>query len=225
MQMFEKLQELPLLMGLSKGELMSIVERVKFDFNKHAEGTTLVSQGERCDRIVYVLSGTVCADLQDAERGFLLSEQIDTVPMVLEPQNLWGMKQRFARSYSLLTEGSTCSIDKRQLNGLISNFELVKTNVLSLVCNRLQGATALLTEPWPQTTEGRIVRFVRNLALNDSGHKVLHIKMQTLADMTCDTRLNVSQVLNRWQQEGLVSIRRGVIEIHRFEDFQVTNYY
>ena len=40
MQMFEKLQELPLLMGLSKGELMSIVERVKFDFNKQANGAT-----------------------------------------------------------------------------------------------------------------------------------------------------------------------------------------
>lgn len=222
MQMFEKLQELPLLMGLSKGELMSIVERVKFDFHKHAEGTTLVSQGERCDRIVYVLSGTVCADLQDAHRGFLLSETTDGVPMVLEPQNLWGMKQRFARTYSLVTEGSTCSIDKRQLSSLISNYELVKTNVLSLVCNKLQGVTSQLCEPWPDTTEGRIVRFIRNLALTDTGRKVLHIKMQTLAELTCDTRLNVSQALNRWQRDGLVSIRRGVIEIYQFEDLPFT---
>ena len=220
MQMFEKLQELPLLMGLSKGELMSIVERVKFDFNKPAEGTTLVSQGERCDRIVYVLSGVVCADLHDAERGFLLSEHIDAVPMLLEPQNLWGMKQLFSRSYSMLTEGSTCSIDKRQLNGLVSNYELVKTNLLSLVCNKLQGVTAQLHEPWPDTTAGRIVRFVRNHALTNTGHKVLRIKMQTLAEQICDTRLNVSNTLNQWQRDGLVNISRGVIEIDEFENLQ-----
>ena len=219
MQMFEKLQELPLLMGLSKAELLSIVERVKFDFRKHAEGTTLVSQGERCDRIVYVLSGTVCADLNNAEHGFLLSEYTESVPMVLEPQNLWGMKQKFSRSYMLVTEGSTCSIDKRQLNSLISSYELVKTNVLSLVCNKLQGVTSQLCERWPDSTEGRIVRFIRNHSLTDMGHKVLHIKMQTLADLTCDTRLNVSMVLNRWQHEGLVSIRRGVVE---FPDFSQT---
>lgn len=220
MLMFEKLQELPLLMGLSKGELMSIVERVNFDFNKHAEGTTLVSQGDRCDRIVYVLNGSVLAELHDAEHGFLLSEQMDSVPMVLEPHNLWGMKQRFARSYSFTSEGSTCSIDKRQLSGLISSFELVKTNVLNLVCNKLQGVTAQMNMPWPDTTEGRIIRFVRNHALSESGHKILRIKMQTLAELICDTRLNVSQALNQWQREGLASIRRGCIVIYRFEDLQ-----
>ena len=220
MQMFEKLQELPLLMGLSKAELMQIVERVNFDFHKHAEGTTIVSQGERCDRIVYVLSGTVMAELHDAESGFLLSEQMDNVPMVLEPHNLWGMKQRFARSYSFVTDGSTCTIDKRQLSGLISSFELVKTNVLSLVCNKLQGVTAQMCEPWPDSTGDRIIRFIRNHALTDTGHKVLHIKMLTLAVLICDTRLNVSNTLNRWQREGLVSIRRGCLEIYRFEDLQ-----
>lgn len=223
MQMFEKLQELPLLMGLSKAELMSMVERVKFDFNKHAEGTILVSQGERCDRIVYVLSGTICAELQDVQRSFLLSEHIDNVPMLLEPQNLWGMKQNFARSYSLTTEGSTCSIDKRQLSGMISSYELVKTNLLSLVCNKLQCVTAQVVESWPHTTEGRIVRFIRNHALTDTGHKVLHIKMQTLAELICDTRLNVSQALNRWQREGLVSISRGVIDIQELSKLRIEN--
>ena len=40
--MFEKLQELPLLIGLSINELMAILENVKFEFNKYPEGTTVV---------------------------------------------------------------------------------------------------------------------------------------------------------------------------------------
>lgn len=218
MQMFEKLQELPLLMGLSKSELMTIVERVKFDFNKHAEGTAIVGQGDRCDRIVFVLSGMVCSDLNVPEHGFLLSEYSDSVPMVLEPQNLWGMKQRFCHSYTLVSEGSTCSITKQQLSWLISNFEIVKTNVLSLVCNKLQTVATRLLEPWPDTTERKLVKFVSDHSLSPSGRKVLRIKMSTLAQLTCDTRLNVSQVLNRWQREGQACIRRGIIDIKQLED-------
>ena len=41
--MFEKLQELPLLIGLSINELMAILENVKFEFNKYPEGTTVVN--------------------------------------------------------------------------------------------------------------------------------------------------------------------------------------
>lgn len=220
MQMFEKLQELPLLMGLSKRELMTIVEKVDFDFQKHAEGTTIASQGDRCDRIVFVLSGQVCAEKNDASRGFLLSETLDEAPMVLEPQNLWGMRQKYSHTYVLQTEGSTCSIQKQQLGMLISGFEIVKTNVLSLVCNRLQTVTSMLHEQWPESTEQRVLRFLRDHALTCAGHKVLYIKMLTLASLTCETRLNVSQVLNEWQRQGLIAMRRGVIDIPAFEKLQ-----
>ena len=118
--------------------------------------------------------------------------------------------------WEICSRSISSSLLYRQLNGLISSYELVKTNVLSLVCNKLQGVTAQMCEPWPDSTAGRIVRLVRNLALTDTGHKVLRIKMQTLAELTCDTRLNVSQTLNRWQREGTASIRRGVVEFPNF---------
>ena len=216
MQMFEKLQELPLLMGLSKRELMTIVERIDFDFRKHAEGTVLAARDERADRAFFVLSGTVVAELNEAERGFLLTEWMGGGTIVIEPQNLWGLKQKFARTYSLETEGSTCSISKAQLSWLISNYEIVKTNVLSLVCNQLQTSTRLLREPWPGSTEERIRYVLSRYCLTRTGHKCVRIKMQTLAHLTGDARLSVSQVLNDWQQRGLAAIRRGVVDIPEF---------
>ena len=223
MQMFERLQELPLLMGLSKRELMSIVERIDFDFRKHEEGTVLAARGDRADRALFVLGGTVVAELNEAERGFLLTEWIGDGPTVIEPQNLWGLKQHFTRSYSLESEGSTCSISKAQLSWLISNYEIVKTNILSLVCNNLQISTRLMREQWPDNTEKRMFYVLSRFCLTQTGHKRLHIKMQTLANLTGDARLSVSQVLNDWQRRGFATITRGVVDIPEFEILKVNN--
>ncbi len=215
--MFQKLQELPLLMGLGVQELMRIVELVNFDFNKYAEGTTFVNQGDRCDRIIYVLGGIVCADRRDEDNNMLISEYIDHCPFAIEPQNQWGMRQKFMHTYTFTTDGSTCSIDKRQLSNLISNFEIVKTNILSLVCNSLQATTAELQQPIPPSTEERLLRLLRVNMLTRTGRKVVRVKMEQLAHMTDDTRLSVSRVLNTWQRRGLIQLRRGGIEIEDAE--------
>ena len=96
--MFEKLQELPLLIGLSINELMAILENVKFEFNKYPEGTTVVNQGDRCDKIVYVLKGELCVDRRGDD--MLFTEYINDSPFLLEPENLWGMKQKYTHTYS-----------------------------------------------------------------------------------------------------------------------------
>ena len=46
--MFERLQSLPLLLGLGVHDLMNIVEKVKFGFDKYYDGDIIVYQGDRC---------------------------------------------------------------------------------------------------------------------------------------------------------------------------------
>ena len=212
--MFQKLQELPLLMGLSVTELMRIVELVDFDFKKFSEGTTFVNQGDRCDRIIYVLSGEICVDRRDDNMNMLYTEYIKDTPYLIEPHNQWGLKQRFTHTYTFTTDGSTIIIDKRQLSMLISEFDIIKTNILSMVCNNLQYANALLLEPFPSTTAEKLKRFVYVNSLVKHGRKIIRIKMSELADIIDETRLNVSKTLNIWKEQGLVDIRRGCIEIY-----------
>lgn len=212
--MFEKLQELPLLIGLSINELMAILENVKFEFNKYPEGTTVVNQGDRCDKIVYVLKGELCVDRRGDD--MLFTEYINDSPFLLEPENLWGMKQKYTHTYSFHTEGNTCSIDKKQLNYLISNYEIVKTNLLSMVCNKLQTANQALLLPISSDLEERVIRYFRNNMLTKTGRKSIRIKMNALADAVDGTRLNISRILNEWQEKKLATLSRGMIEIPDF---------
>ena len=211
--MFETIQELPLLMGLSSADFMLLLEKVEFEFKKHAEGSTLVNQGDRCNRIIYVLSGDICADKREEENNLIISEYIKDKPFVVEPQRMWGMKQNYSATYTFLTDGSTCSIDKKQMNYLISNFDIVKTNLLSMVCNALHSATRQLSRPIPSTIEERMLELLRSHCITQKGRKVLRIKMNTLSILLDTPRINVSRMLNQWQDEGRISIHRGQIEI------------
>ena len=49
------------------------------------------------------------------------------------------------------------------------------------------------------------------------GDKTLRIKMEDLASLLDDTRLNVSNVLNKWREEGLIEMRRKEYIFHNIE--------
>lgn len=211
--MFETIQELPLLMGLSSEDFMQLLDKVEFDFQKHSEGSIIVNQGDRCNKMVYVLSGDVCSDKREEEHQLYITEDITEHPFVIEPLRMWGMKQNYSATYTFTTEGSTCSIGKQQMNYLISKFEIVKTNLLSIACNRLQTVEKHLCAPIPTTPEERMLELLRNHCLTQKGKKTLRVKMNTLAVLLDIPRLNVSHMLNRWQDQGLLQMSRGQIVI------------
>ena len=62
------------------------------------------------------------------------------------------------------------------------------------------------------------MHFISNLAERPSGKKSLKIKMEELARIVNDTRLNVSKVLNALQDKDLVELHRGEIVVHRLEN-------
>lgn len=212
--MFDKLQSLPLFIGLGVTDLMRIVELVDFDFQKYSEGTTFATQGERCDRIIYVLSGQVNIERIYTGQELLVTEWTQDTPYAVELENLWGMHQVFNHSYTFITEGSTCSINKRSLSRLISTYDIVKTNLLSILCNDIQHLHQDLIVPFPTNTEARLLQFIERHTNHNEGRKEFRIKMRLLADMIDDTRINVSNVLNVWQKDGLTELRRGVFIVH-----------
>ena len=207
--MFERLQSLPLLLGLGVHDLMNIVEKVKFAFDKYYDGYTIAYQGDRCDKIVYVLRGELCAARRDDEKGIYVQEYFLHEPFLIEPQNLWGMQQKYERTYSFINEGSTCCIDKRQLTYLISKYEIVRTNFLSMICNKLQYANTTLRDGFPSTTLDKLKSFIKNNKICHDGRTNIKIKMNQLASLISDTRLNVSKTLNILQSRDVIELYRG----------------
>jgi len=63
----------------------------------------------------------------------------------------------------------------------------------------------------------RFVQFLMQRSSRPTGLKVVHIKMEDLATLLNDRRINVSRMLNALQDLGLVSLRRKEIEVPALE--------
>ena len=209
--MFEKMQLLPLFQGLSFRELSEIVEWMKMDFCQFRPNDVVVSQGDRCRSLIFIISGDVCAEYVDVNRRFVLTEILNP-SLVLEPCNIFGMYQNYTRSYWMKTDGSGLVIPKNVFNELLRRYQIIRTNYLNLVCTKLQNNNLEFCDLKKLSVKDKIVHFVKHVGYSNKGSKRLKIKMEVLADIIDETRLNVSRELNSLQSEKLICMKRGEIE-------------
>lgn len=202
--MYQKLLMLPIFNGLTTVELTQILAQIHLDFNQYADGENIVAQDDRCDKLIYVLSGTVLCEYTDPAHRFVLTEWIDR-PFIIEPNNLYGMSQRYGHTYRTLTTVDTVTIPKRDFSNFMLNYPIVKTNILNMLCAHIQRLTQLNQECEPENVREKIILFLRRQCCSCKGQKKLQINMEELAVLIQETRLNVSIALRSLKQHGLIT--------------------
>ena len=141
--MFERLLQLPLFQGLTTREISDVMAHVRLNFVNYQSGDELIAQGEACRELIYILSGEVIAEYRDAQGRFSFTEYLPNLK-VIEPYNLFGMYQRVSRTYTFATEGVTLFIEKPVLLRHLLTNDIIKINMLNIVCNKYQQTQALL---------------------------------------------------------------------------------
>lgn len=210
--MFERLLLLPLFHGLNFRDMSEIMSHVKLDFINYQAGDEIVMQGDSCRKIIYVINGKIATEYRDPYERFTYYENHEKLD-IIEPYNLFGMQLKYSRTYSFLTDGTTLSVDKQVFVNTILNHSMVRSNILNLVCNKYQKTLAIATQQPDGTVMEKIVKFFMTYATEVKGEKRLKIKMNDIADIVHEPRLNVSKALNTLDDSGLIKIQRGIIHI------------
>ena len=215
-KVINRLLELPLFQGISTADLSEIAGHTRFGFTKLAAGKTIVSEGEQCDALHFVIDGTFTATVRADDGSYMLTEELEA-PRVLQPERLFGMTQRYSKTFVALTECRLVSVSKAEMLRLSEEHMIFQLNLLNIISTQSQRITH---QPWrvhPQGIRNKIIRFVETHSMRPAGENTLYIKMETLATLIAESRLNVSRELNAMQQEGLISITRGIIRVPALE--------
>ena len=56
------LAHLPLFQGMSVSELDHVIEKVRLDFSKVKAGELIMAEGQRVDKLRFIIRGSVCAE-------------------------------------------------------------------------------------------------------------------------------------------------------------------
>lgn len=215
--MFEKILQLPIFQGLTQKEIEDIMSRIRLDFVNYQAGDEIVMQDDPCRGLIYIINGEIASEYRDSQGQFTLTEQLSPIG-VIEPYNMFGMFQKYSRTYFFKTDGCTLTIDKAiVLKHLMTN-HIIKINLLNIICNRYQQTQKLLCEFPDDNIRNKLVKFILSHSSTGKGQKEIHIKMTDIAAIIHETRLNVSKTLNTLQQQGLVSLQRNMLLIKNIKD-------
>ena len=218
--MYDKLLQLPLFQGLCTNDLTRILEKVKLHFQNHPAGTRIHRQGDTCDRLVFLLDGTLTAVRDDAAHAFVLSEELDA-PFIIEPYSLYGMNTRYTASYIARTDISLVSIDKSYILTVLAKYPIFQLNYLNLLSNRAQALQQKLWDTHIGNIYEKLNHFLLLRCARPDGKKNLRIRMEDLAALIGETRINVSRVLNEYQLQGRLELSRKEILIPDLEQLVV----
>ena len=216
LQLYDKLMELPLFIGISTDELSDIVGQTKFGFHKLAVDRPLVSTDDKCTQLFFLMSGTLRVVSYADNYRYRIEEEL-SAPAVIQPEHLFGLQQRYTKDFIAHTDCSLLSLDKAEVLRLLDSYLIFRLNLLNSISMQAQRMSRI---PWRQQSSDirqQFVNFLRLRCLTQAGCKVLRIRMEELAKELHQSRLNVSRMLNALQNEGLLTMSRGIIIVPQLE--------
>lgn len=213
MQLYDKILGLPLFQGMSSSDLQEVVSRVKIGFLKYKRNETIIEAGDKCQRLLFLLDGDMEMTTTSANHAFSITEEM-TAPSLIEPERVFGLNQNYSRTYTTCSLCHMLSIGKDDIILLASEFMVFRLNLMNILSTQSQRLQRSIWQHTPTTVRGRVVKFLKDHCAMPSGKKVYHIKMQQLADEINVPRLDVSNVLNALDDEGLIVLQRGIVTIN-----------
>ena len=212
----EKLLELPLFQGMSRNDLEQVATSTKFRHLAYAKCKTVVNEGDVCDKIYFLIKGIISATGHADDNGYSITEIIQA-PEILQPERIFGLTQRYTRTFTTVTDCTFICLDKMEILELASKYEIFRLNMLNIICTKSQRLTRFPWRTQPKDIRHKIARFIEKRCLRPAGEKTVHIKLERLSDELSESRLNISRELNAMDAEGIISLRRGEIYISALE--------
>lgn len=210
--MYENLLSLPYFQGMNQDDITAILDKVIFEFIKYNEGESICNCGEDCDKFIILTQGTIQAITESPDKSYKITEEI-VAPYAIEPHSMFGYNTKYKRTYIAKERCSIIAVKKKFLFTDFIKHKIFTINLLNLISHKSEIHRDIIWNNTPDTIAGRIVKFISLRCEQQHGRKILSIKMERIAEILCETRLNVSKSLNQMQEDGLLELHRKEIII------------
>jgi len=213
---YDQLLQFRLFQGMSHGELLQMAGNTRFGFQKLPAGQWLAREGDACDRLLFLIKGTLSLSTSSADHSYTFVERL-SAPWLLQPDALFGLTPRYTCDVRLESDCQFITLSKDEVLRLLDDFLIFRLNLLNAFAASAQRVWARHWRRSAHTLEERIIRFFTDRVVYPAGYKEVHILMSQLAIEVADTRLNVSRVLNQLRDRQLIELHRGNIVIPSLE--------
>ena len=165
--MYDVLLQLPIFQGVSRNKISELIEKMKFHFLKYPDGEKIVTSGEECNHLKFLISGEIRSELITQNEKMRITELIQA-PNVIAPDHLFGRDTYFpANLYAVGTVG-IMQIEKSSVIQMLQEEPIFLINLLNILSRRSQKALESFTALSSNDLKERLAFWVLSLTQQKS---------------------------------------------------------
>lgn len=221
--MYEILLGLPLFKGVSRERISEIVGMAKFHFLKYLPGETIVSAGEPCSHIKFIISGQARFSVANYDGRFKVSQTLDA-PDVIAPEFLFGSATAYPCLGTAIEPTGILQISKADYLKILNTDQIFLFNYLNTLSMNAQKATQGILAVTTGNLEERIAFWIVALTQRRGHDIALTCRQRDLYSLFGVQRTSFLATLNSMRERGIITYDQNEIRINsRQELLEILN--
>lgn len=215
--MYEILLGLPLFKGVSRERISEIVGMAKFHFLKYLPGEPIVTAGEQCTHIKFIISGQARLSVSNPDGRFKVSQTLDA-PDVIAPEFLFGSATTYPCSGVAVEPTGILQISKADYLKILNLDQIFLFNFLNTLSMNAQKATQGVLAVTTGNLEERIAFWIVALTQRRGHDIALTCRQRDLYSLFGVQRTSFLATLNSMRDRGIITYDQNEIRINSRQD-------
>lgn len=211
--MYEILMGLPLFKGVSRYKISEVVGMTKFHFLKYLEGETVVTAGDPCTHIIFIISGKLRVTIANSNNRFKVSQTLEA-PNVLAPEFLFGRAPFYPCTAVALEPVSILQISKTDYTKILNSDEIFLFNFLNILSRNAQKAVDGILAITTGSLEKRIAFWIISLTQPGGTDIALTCRQRDLYSLFGVQRTSFISTLDSLKERGIIEYDTNEIRIN-----------
>jgi CRP-like cAMP-binding protein len=221
--MYDILMELPLFQGVSRDKLSEIIEKTPFHFLKYNNGEEIVSSGDNCEHVRFVISGDVRISMAFTDKRVKVSEVV-SAPNVLGQEYLFGLETDYPFSVSASGQCGIMQIEKSDYITILQSDKVFLFNMLNMLSSSIQKSIANTLSFSTGSIAERLAYLVLMLTRRGAKDVKVTFKQKDLCAVLGTQRSSLINALEKMKTDGTIDYSLSEISVKdRAELLEILN--
>lgn len=202
--MYQQLMQLPLFQGISTEKITALVEKLPFHFLKFRNGDPVISAGDSCTHIKFIVSGKVRLVMPFDHLKVSLSQTLST-PHVLAAEYLFGRDTVYPYTATAEDPCGILQLRKSDYIKMVTSDKVFLFNILNYLSSGSQRNISSVLAIRDGSVAERLALQMDSLLVAGSTDVELQFKQKDLCAMLGTQRTTLIATLERLAEEGIIS--------------------
>ena len=208
--MYEILKGLPLFHGATSDSISDIVGKTKFHFLKYLAGERIITAGEQCTHIKFIISGSVTSTIVDSNERFKVSQTLSS-PSVIAPEFIFGRATNYPCTIDALEDTSILQISKNDYITILNSDNIFLYNFLNMLSLSAQKSVDGVLSLASGSLEERIAFWIVALTQYNGTNIKISCRQRDLYSLFGVQRSSFFATLDNMKQRGLIDYNQNEI--------------